>query len=87
MPVPCLVYIQEGQFINNKLNGFGREVTIKANGDFCQYIGIWKKGKLHGYGKIHVSNGENLEGLFEDGEFKKLKSEVKSYNPNVHLRS
>ena len=31
------------------------------------------------------SDGMQVEGLFEKGEYRVNKSEVKSYNPNIHL--
>ena len=55
--------IQEGQFVNGKLDGYGR--TCYEDGD-C-YIGYFKKGERHGAGKYVKSNGEELVGTFQNG--------------------
>ena len=47
-------------------------------------MGFWKDGKKHGYGITKYGDGSVKEGLFEDGEFKKNKNDIKSYNPNIH---
>ena len=46
-PNQCL--IQEGQFVGDVLNGFGRSIR----GDLKQdKIGFFRSGKLNGYGKM-----------------------------------
>ena len=40
-------FIEEGQFKDNELNGFGRKTYSYGDG----YIGQFRNGKFHGYGK------------------------------------
>ena len=47
-------------------------------------MGFWKDGKKHGYGQTLFEDGTVQEGLFEHGEFKKKKTDIKTYNPNIH---
>ena len=44
--------VYEGQTSNSLANGFGR--TILHNGDY--YVGWYKGGKKHGYGKLTSSS-------------------------------
>ena len=55
------MHIWEGQFEDDKLNGFGR--WLHSDGE-C-YIGYWKDSKRHGYGKSMKTFGLAKEGLFE----------------------
>lgn len=43
-------YYQEGQFVNHKLHGFGRELRFEKDGKQTAYIGWFKDGKYHGHG-------------------------------------
>ena len=65
-----LCYIEEGQFKNDILNGFGRK--IYGTGKIEQ--GWFKDGKLHGYGVLIRASGKRKEGIFEEGEFMKEQS-------------
>jgi hypothetical protein len=59
------IAIQEGQFLNDKLNGFGREFFY--NGEY--YIGEYKDSIYHGEGK-YVYNDDKIEdGIWEYGIF------------------
>ena len=84
-PIPGLVYVQEGQFVGDYLNGFGRVVIIKVNGDCANFSGTYVDGKLNGYGEFRYSSGRITRALFENGAVKEKKEEIKSYNPYVHL--
>ena len=53
--------IGEGQYVNGKLNGFGR--VIYASGS--SYIGWFKNGKAHGYGKFDLNGGEWKRGYYK----------------------
>ena len=49
----------------------------------CQYksyIGYWKAGLHHGYGRLTKTNGIVEEGLFENGLFMKDPKEIKAYD-------
>ena len=46
----------EGDFINDKANGYGK--CIYENGEY--YIGECKNGSRHGKGKIYYKNGNIL---------------------------
>jgi hypothetical protein len=54
--------IQEGQFVESKLEGFGR--LIYNSGAY--YIGFFKQGKFNGYGYFHFETGGCKEGLWKD---------------------
>ena len=58
--------VHEGQIKNNKLDGFGRffRVNNQAKEDYFEYIGYWKLGFLHGYGRLTI-NDKVKEGYFE----------------------
>ena len=49
--------IEEGQFVSDKLDGFGRFVKSDK---MTNQIGFFKQGKLHGYGMEKTKN-------FKDG--------------------
>jgi antitoxin component YwqK of YwqJK toxin-antitoxin module len=44
-------------------------MTFYKNGEHCSYMGHWKEGKHHGYGKVRYTNGDVKTGLFENGKF------------------
>jgi len=50
--------VWEGQMRDNILDGFARTMSFHNNGDFTSYIGFWKDGMQHGYGKVTFPNGE-----------------------------
>ena len=54
--------IQEGQFVESKLAGFGR--LIYNTGAY--YVGFFKQGKFHGYGYFHFAEGGCKEGLWKE---------------------
>jgi hypothetical protein len=58
-------------FINDKLNGFGRWITVYWDGELTRsHFGYWKDGKPHGYGLVEYSNGDRKEGFVKDDNFK-----------------
>ena len=70
-------YIDEGQFQNGILNGFGKRVF--ADGQYS--IGWFEDYSLHGYGKFVDRDGTVEEGLFESGTFVENKKRIKRYDP------
>ena len=50
--------IWEGQIVHNELDGFARSMTFYKNGDHCSYMGFWKDGLHHGYGRVVHTSGE-----------------------------
>ena len=59
-------FIYEGNWLNNKLNGYCRVIDINKK--------IIKEGKyvdnvLEGYGKVLIDNGDYYEGNFKNGKF------------------
>ena len=66
------------------MHGFARKIAVEKDGKVTQSIGMFKNGKLHGYGKEILTTGHINEGLFEDGEYVQSKKLIQSYNPNVH---
>ena len=50
-----------------------------------QYVGHFKEGNRHGFGRYFDSMGIEQDGLFENNKFMRKKSDIKSYNPNIHL--
>jgi hypothetical protein len=54
--------VYEGNFENNKQNGYG--VDVHPNG--ARYEGEWKDNKYHGEGKIAYPNGCTYVGAFVD---------------------
>ena len=57
--------IQEGLYVEDKLNGFGR-VCFKS-GD--HYAGLYKEGKKHGQGRYIFKNGKKLDGMWDEDMF------------------
>ena len=53
----------EGEFKNNKANGFGKYVNI--NGEI--YIGNWLNDKQDGQGELILKNGSRYTGEFKNG--------------------
>ena len=77
--------VYEGQFKNGKLDGFARWTQCFYDDKFDQYIGWWKDGFRHGYGRKIDFDNEVHNGWFENadqhfGDPVKDKSEIKSYN-------
>ena len=73
--------IWEGQFKEDLLDGFGRGIVVYRKGMFSSYIGYWKENDYHGHGKMTVPITKyNLEGLFEEGEYKINGDGIKSYD-------
>ena len=58
-------YIEEGQFKNGLLDGFGRRLATNNN----RAIGWWKSSHLHGYCKRTDEEGDDLEGLYQEGDW------------------
>ena len=57
--------ILEGQFLNGKLNGFGR--IFYPTGSY--YIGQFKNGKKHGEGKSVLKSGKVIQGKYKDNVY------------------
>ena len=57
--------IQEGQFSNNKLNGYGQVIW----NDGSYHIGMFKENKKHGWGKYVYASGKAEEGNYFNGKF------------------
>jgi hypothetical protein len=57
----------EGQFKDNKLDGFGRWVAVYWTGDHAYYMGMFKEGRFHGYGTVNY-DGETRTGYLENDE-------------------
>ena len=79
-------YVMEGQFINNKLCGFGRQIRHQISA-----IGYWESdNKINGYCQ-RVKDGKVEEGHFESSDFhfgfSIEKSKIHLYNPNVDIIS
>ena len=47
-------------------------------------MGFFKNGLIHGYGKKYNSFAVDKEGLFEYGEYRAEKGDVKTYDPSSH---
>jgi len=54
--------IQEGQWNNGKLNGYGRSIDFKGN----MYLGQYKDGLKEGYGIFMWINGNIYEGFWKE---------------------
>lgn len=57
---------QEGQFENHVLNGFGRELRFDKEGKQTAYVGWFKNGKYHGYGKKFDNMTRMKEGVWNE---------------------
>jgi len=57
------IYIWEGNFLKDKMHGFGRWMSF-YNNKFEGYIGNWHYGYYHGYGVKVTESGKLYEGLF-----------------------
>lgn len=57
--------IQEGQFVDGKLHGFGR-ICFESG---AYYIGMYKNGKKNGHGKMVYPGGNIFEGRWKDSQF------------------
>jgi hypothetical protein len=58
--------LQEGQFRNNELNGFGRCISS----DSTMAIGFFKNGLLHGFARRVDAEGNPTEKRFEETDWK-----------------
>ena len=56
--------IQEGQFVNGKLQGYAR--IFNQSGAY--YIGMYKNNKRNGQGRFVYETGQIEEGMYKDGE-------------------
>ena len=56
--------VNEGQFKDGLLDGFGRSMRLYTNGELLSHIGHYKSGRKHGYGVITYPNGVVMQGLF-----------------------
>lgn len=77
--------VQEGQFTDGELNGFGRWTICQYDDTHDCYIGWWKEGQRHGYGRKVDYDNEVINGWFENadqhfGDPVKEKAEIKSYD-------
>lgn len=73
--------IWEGQYKDDLLHGFGRGIAIYGKGQFSLYIGMWEQNDYHGYGRLNVPITKyNMEGFFENGEYKINGDGIKSYD-------
>ena len=57
-------YIQEGQWCNGNLSGYGRHFD-----DRLSYIGDCKDGEFHGFGTCIWIDGKTYVGALENGMF------------------
>jgi len=73
------INIEEGEFKNNKLSGFGRRMN--SNGFYT--IGFMNEDLLHGYAMAIKPDGTTEEGLWEDGYYKK--QDITKYNKETDL--
>ena len=55
----------DGQFVHDEPEGFGKKFWA----DGIEYVGEWKAGKMHGYGRYVMCDGYVMEGLFQNDEF------------------
>ena len=51
------------------MNGFGRKMTLYANGELLSYIGFFEGSRRHGYGVMTYPGGGVREGFFENGAY------------------
>ena len=72
------MFIYEGQFKDNMLNGFGRMCKI-WEGYYAEVIGYWENDYPHGYGRFTSQTGEYEIGLWEHG-MSAFASSVQSYD-------
>ena len=57
--------LYEGEFNNDQIEGVGKIIFLKSR---TEYTGIFKEGKIEGYGRFKWSNGEKYEGEVKDGK-------------------
>jgi hypothetical protein len=75
--------IWQGQFKQNKLEGFGRKMSIYYSGKDAEtacYIGWFKEGKRHGWVKHIYCSGETQEDLYQDGHRMPDHDEILQYD-------
>ena len=61
-------YIYDGNYLNGERDGNGLLIDFKN--DYF-YDGVWKKSKMHGFGKLKLkitTKGEYYEGHFKDNK-------------------
>jgi hypothetical protein len=57
--------IFEGQWINDKLDGFGRGLKISFEYKYDYHIGFWKNGERHGYVQSYDWEDNITDALYE----------------------
>jgi hypothetical protein len=67
---PCKYW---GEERNNKPHGFGCRVN---NNGFQAHVGLFRKGKRHGWGRVVKYFGESTEGLYRYGSIHKDATQV-----------
>ena len=63
--------VYEGQFKNNKLNGWGRKMTYNFSEEKActtSPIGYWQDNVRHGFMQMIDNNGEKESNLYENDE-------------------
>ena len=60
----CTIF--EGIFANDTLDGYGRKIYESG----FYYVGYWKEGQTHRWGKYTDFNGDFLEGDWFEGTYK-----------------
>lgn len=58
------VHVQEGEWTNDELDGYGRSIKFFNDGHTSQYVGYWVEGDQQGWGKHVMQNGVTHEGYF-----------------------
>ncbi|CDW88864.1 morn repeat protein [Stylonychia lemnae] len=58
--------VYDGLWKNNEKNGYGRKISGDEQWQGVYYIGEFKDGKYHGYGKTYWKDGRIYEGQWED---------------------
>lgn len=58
------VHVQEGEFTNNQLDGWGRSIKFFNDGHTSSYVGWWVEGDQQGWGKHVMQNGVTHESYF-----------------------
>lgn len=58
----------EGEWKNNKFDGYGVYTCNPQNTDYIKLEGYWKNGKLNGEGVCYYKNGDRYDGVFVNGQ-------------------
>lgn len=45
------INVQEGEFKNDQLEGWGRSINFYNDGHTCDYVGFFCEGDMQGWGK------------------------------------